>query len=237
MASNASDEHAPAQPAQPDPWAADGDPWVPPQPAERAERQAQTVSQGSAESWSLADNAGPQPATADEAGAQAAAPTGAAATETEGTAERTAVTGGAATQVAAPAYGRNVWWPREQGQAWEQDHARNPWNSYRGPTDNYAGYDDPADRPWDREYRPPEWQTAWQPPPRATREEDCFDKDKDPCPRWEGDHPESSLKPWLREIKRWYNHTIVAPKRRGQKLLRALPTNSMAYRASLGRGY
>ena len=154
-----------------------------------------------------------------------------ATAETEVTTEQSAVTGGVATQVAEPAYGHNAWWPRGQGPAWEPNQAGNPWNSYRGPTDNYAGYGDPAGRPWEQGYRP-EWQPTWQPPPRQIREEDCLDKDKDPCPKWEGDHPETSLKPWLREIKRWYNHTIVAPRRRGQKLIRALPMNSMAYRAA-----
>ena len=70
MATDASDEHAPAQPdPPPDPWARDGDPWE----RRRAERQAQTNSQGSTETWDLAE-AGNQATASNGAAAQAGAP-------------------------------------------------------------------------------------------------------------------------------------------------------------------
>ena len=70
MATDASDEHAPAQPdPPPDPWAGNGDPWA----QRRAERQAQNNSQGFTETWDLAE-AGTQATASNGAAAQAGAP-------------------------------------------------------------------------------------------------------------------------------------------------------------------
>jgi len=168
MATDASDEHAPAQPdPPPDPWARDGDPWE----RRRAERQAQTNSQGSTETWDLAE-AGTQATASNGAAAQAGAPSDAERAYTH----------------------NNGWWGRDQradyDQARGQPPAERPWDNYQGIPQNR--WDNSSNQGW----------TSWQPPREHREEQDCIDKDRDPCPKWDGNRPETSLKPWLREIKR-----------------------------------
>ena len=61
-------------------------------------------------------------------------------------------------------------------------------------------------------FAPQDWQAEWEPRDRSA--------EKEPVPKWNGEHPATTLKPWLRDLRLWRQqvHGAIPARLHGMKL-------------------
>ena len=56
--------------------------------------------------------------------------------------------------------------------------------------------------------------------------------DREPIPKWNGQNPRKTLRPWLRELRLWRQETSVPPSKHGLKLFRSFEAGSWLRQAA-----